>query len=303
MIVKTLSRSKEDDMHYEGDIYRPPSEAYSLILQVTVGCTHNGCTFCPSYKAKKFRLKPFEIILADLKEARAWHRNVARVFFADGDALCMTTDKLIRLLESVREVFPECTRVSIYCRATQILKKSHDELARLREAGLGIVYIGAESGSNEVLRRVNKGETVEDIVQAVQKAENAGIAASVTFILGLGGRELLAEHAVKTGEMISAMGASYVGLLTLLLEPEAPLYKDVQSGVFKLLSPIETLDELEIIIGNTNCVKETVFRSNHASNWLALKGMLPSDKEPMLAQIRRAKTDSNMLRPDWQRQL
>jgi len=248
-------------------------------------------------------MKPFEIVQADLMEARSYSRHVDRVFFADGDALCMTTDKLMRLLDAVREVFPECTRVGVYSRATQILKKSHEELVRLREAGLGIAYIGAESGSDTVLQNVIKGETVGDITEAVRKAEAAGITTSVTFILGLGGRELMAEHAEKTGKMITAMGASYVGLLTLLVSREAPIYKDVASGKLELLSPLETLEELEIILNNTECETETVLRSNHASNWLSLKGTLPQDKEKLLDQINRAKSDPNMLRSSRQRRL
>ena len=290
-------------MRYEGDIYRPPSEAYSLIVQVTVGCTHNGCTFCSSYKEKKFRLKPFEMVLEDLREARSYYRHVERIFFADGDALCMTSDKLLRLLDAAREIFPECKRIGVYSRASQILKKSEGELEKLRKAGLGIAYIGAESGSDEVLRRVNKGESAANIIEAVQKAEKAGIKTSVTFVLGLGGKELLAEHAAKTGDMISAMGASYVGLLTLLLAPEAPLYADVQSGEFIQLTPLETVEELEIILEHANCEKETVIRSNHASNWLVLKGALPRDKDRLLEQVRRAKTDTSMLRSGLHRQL
>ena len=290
-------------MHYEGDIYRPPSEAYSLIVQVTVGCTHNKCTFCPSYKAKKFRLKPVETVMEDLLEARRHYRHVERVFFADGDAFCMTTEKLTLLLRAVRELFPECKRVGSYSRATQILGKSEGELRSLLEAGLGIVYIGAESGSNEVLRRINKGETAEQITEAVQKAEKAGIKTSVTFISGLGGRELISEHAIKTGVMISAMGASYIGLLTLLLTPETPLYSDVQSGKFIQLTPLEAVEELEIIIEHSNCDRETVLRSNHPSNWLELRGTLPYDKEKLLEQVRRAKADPGMLRTGGYRQL
>ena len=290
-------------MQYEGDIYRPPSEARSLILQVTIGCTHNKCTFCESYKAKKFRLKPFEKVLADLQDARSRYRHVERIFLADGDALCMTAEKLIRLLDAVNEFFPECSRIGTYSRASHVLRKSEDELISLRKAGLGIAYIGAESGSDEVLRRVSKGESADNIIEAVQKAERAGIKTSVTFISGLGSRELMSEHAIKTGEMISVMGASYVGLLTLLLSPEAPLFADVQSGKFALLSPLETLDELEIILEHTNCVKETVLRSNHASNWLALKGTLPRDKERLLAEVRYAKLNTGVLRSSEHRLL
>jgi len=290
-------------MHYEGAIYRPPSEAYSLIIQVTVGCTHNKCTFCSMYKADKFKVKPLEIVLADLQEARQRYRNVDRIFFADGDALCLSTDKLTYLLETTTATFPECTRIGANGRPGQILSKSEEELIALRERGLGILYIGAESGSDEVLRRVNKGETADEIIKAVQKVEKAGIAASVTFISGLGGKELTTEHAVQTGKMISAMGASYVGLLTLILEPSAPLYADARAGIFEQLTPLETLEELETILQHSNCTSETVFRSNHASNWLVLKGTLPQDKEAMLEQVRFAKTDSRVLRAAKQRGL
>jgi len=290
-------------MHYEGDIYRPPSEAYSLIVQVTVGCTHNGCTFCPNYKSKKFRIKHFDIVHNDLLQARSYNSYIERVFFADGDVFCMETDELIRLLDDVRTLFPECKRVGAYSRASQILSKSNNELQRLKEAGLGILYIGAESGSDEVLRRVNKGESAAQITEAVQKAEENGVIASVTFISGLGGRELREEHAVKTGEMISAMGASYVGLLTLMLSPETPLYEDVLTGKFVQLTPLESVGELEMIIEHTDCSKDTILRSNHASNWLELKGTLPQDKERLLNQIRSAKSDPSVLKPRYLRRL
>ena len=290
-------------MQYEGTIYRPPSEAYSLIIQVTVGCTHNGCTFCSMYRASRFKVKPFETVLADLREARGYYRHVERIFFADGDALCLSNDKLVRLFDAVRQMFPECRRVGIYSRASHILRKSDEELLALREMGLGIIYIGAESGSDEVLRRVNKGESAQQLIAAVQKVERLGIEASVTFISGLGGRELMVEHAVKTGEMISAMGASYVGLLTLLVEPGAPLYADIQSGAFQMLTPLEVIEEQGMMLAHTDCAGETVLRSNHASNRLVLKGVLPQDKEKMLAQIHLAKTHAGMLRPEGERRL
>ena len=290
-------------MQYIGRIYRPPSEAHSLIVQVTVGCTHNKCTFCSMYKEKSFRIKPFETVLGDMYEARQHYGHVERVFFADGDAMCMMTDDLLRLLNAVREIFPECSRVGIYSRSSHILSKDEAELKALLDAGLGIVYIGAESGSDEVLKRIQKGETSEKMVSAVRKAENTGIKTSVTFISGMGGSELMTEHAIKTGEMITAMDASYVGLLTLLVDDEAPICKDIQTGSFKQLRQPEVMDELETIIENTNCRSETVFRSNHASNWLALGGTLPQDKDMMLAQIRAAKADKSVLRDEWMRRL
>jgi len=290
-------------MHYEGDIYRPPSEARSLILQVTVGCTHNECTFCSMYKADRFRVKPFETVLEDLREARGYYPQVGRIFLADGDALCLATAKLTQILDAIRQTFPECGRIGIYSRASHILSKSDAELSALRGLGLGIVYIGAESGSDEVLRRIKKGETADAIIEAVQKAGRAGLETSVTFISGVGGRELMSEHAARTGEMISAMGASYVGFLTLLVEPAAPLFADIQSGAFEQLSPLEVLEEQELVLLHAECESETVFRSNHASNLLALRGTLPYDKGKMLEQLRFAKNNTDVLRPDGQRRL
>lgn len=285
-------------MRYEGGVYRPPSEAYSLIIQVTIGCSHNSCTFCPMYSDKRFRMRTFEEVFRDLQEARSENPRVDRIFFADGDALCLSTDKLLQLLGAVRAVFSECTRVGIYGRADNVLRKSEDELKQLKDAGLGIIYLGAESGSAEVLKRVNKGETPEDMIAAVRRSEKAGIPVSVTFISGLGGRELMEEHAVETGKMIGAMGASYVGLLTLMLAPGSPLDVDVQSGKFEQLTMNEVMRELELILNNANCEKDCVMRSNHASNRLVLKGTLPQDKERLLLQVHSAMNDEKMLRPD-----
>lgn len=276
-------------MRYEGTVYRPPSEAKSLIIQVTIGCAHNTCTFCPMYSDKTFRVRPFNEVIEDLKEARCYYNYIPRIFFADGDAMCLQTQKLLDLLGAVRAIIPECERVSVYGRAGDILSKTEQELKQLKEAGLGIVYVGAESGSAEVLRRVHKGETPQTLVQAVHRAENVGIPISVTFISGLGGRELMNEHAVKTGEMISAMGASYVGLLTLMIAPGTPLANELASGKFEPLEANEVAKETEIILENTHCVKPSILRSNHVSNALILRGTLPQDKERLLAQVRYAK--------------
>lgn len=272
-------------MRYEGSVYRPPSEARSLIIQATIGCTHNSCAFCPMFKEKKFRMRPFEEVFEDLKAARREYGYVRRVFYADGDAFCMSADKLLRLIEAARAIFPECERVSFYGRASEIAKKSDRELLRLKDAGLGIVYIGAESGSPMVLQRVNKGETPEEIAAAVARAESLGITTSVTFISGLGGRELMEEHAVRTGEMIGGMGASYVGLLTLMLAPGTPMFEDAVAGRFLPLSEQQVAQELKLILNHADCRKPCVIRSNHVSNRLVLHGTLPQDKEVMLAQV------------------
>ncbi|NCB74454.1 MAG: B12-binding domain-containing radical SAM protein [Clostridia bacterium] len=285
-------------MQYEGSVYRPPSEAGSLIIQATIGCSHNGCTFCPMYWDKKFKMRSFEEIYRDLQEARRENPRVDRIFLADGDALCVATDKLLPILGALSAIFPECSRVGIYGRAENILRKTDKELRELRQAGLGIIYLGAESGSAEVLKRVNKGETPEDMITAVHRAENAGIHVSVTFISGLGGRELLEEHAVQTGKMIGEMGASFVGLMTLMIAPGSSLSADIQSGKFEPLNMQEVMKELELILQNANCEKNCVIRSNHASNRLVLKGTLPTDKQRLLNQVQSAMKDEKMLRPD-----
>ena len=281
-------------MRYEGDVYRPPSEARSLIIQATLGCTHNSCAFCTMYKKKRFRLRPYEEIVEDFHIARLYYPHVRRIFLADGDALCLSADKLLRIMDAAREVFPECARFGIYSRSSHILRKSEGELKDLSDAGLGIVYIGAESGSEEVLRRINKGEVPAQMIEAVQKAESAGIETSVTFVSGLGGKELIAEHAVQTGKMIGEMGASYVGLLTLILEPGAPMYDDMLAGDFIPLSAREILEELELILSNADCTGNCIIRSNHPSNLINLRGTLPQDKEQLLARVRRSVSDGNI---------
>ena len=290
-------------MRYEGMVYRPPSEAYSLIVQVTIGCSHNKCTFCSMYKEKQFRVRKVEEVLEDLRWARTAYRRVDRIFLADGDALVLTNPKLMVILDEIRRLFPECTRVGVYARAKDILRKTPEELAQLRDAGIKIVYVGCESGSDRVLTQIHKGETAAELIDAVRRAEDVGIAASVTFISGLAGPEGWQEHAVETGKMISAMEPSYASLLTLMAEPAAPLYDEIQSGRFKLLSPAQVLDETELLIRNIDVSRKCVFRSNHASNYLSLKGDLPRDKESMLAQIAYARKNLSTLRPEYFRAL
>ena len=292
-------------MQYEGMVYRPPSEAYSLILQVTIGCSHNKCRFCSMYKDKKFHIRQLEDILADLRECRAYYSRVRRIFLADGDALCLSNAKLLAILNAIRDLFPECERVGIYGRATDILRKTSEELKALKEAGIGIVYVGAESGDPEVLARMCKNATREQLIEGVRRAEDAGIAASVTFISGLGGRERWKEHAVASATMISEMRPSYASWLTLMLDPAAPVTKDIAEGKFELLKPLEVLDEMEVMLEHVELPEGVtcVFRSNHASNYLSLKGDLPADRDNMLAVVRQAKENSDMLRPEYWRAL
>ena len=283
---------------YVGDVYRPPSEAYSLIVQATIGCTHNKCSFCKMFKEKRFQTRPTEDIIADFAWARKRYRSVPRIFLADANALCLKTDKLMPILTYIEETFPECERVTIYGRASDVLRKTEDELRQLREHGLTMVYIGAESGSDKVLEMCRKGETRQQLIDAVKRIEKVGIKASVTFISGLAGKDGWEDHAIQTGTLITEMNASYVSLLTLLVDPQAPMYEDIQSGRLKLLTPQEVLAETHLMLENANPEKTCIFRSNHASNYLSLKGDLPQDRDRFLAQIEAAMKNTGMLKDE-----
>ena len=290
-------------MRYVGDIYRPPSEAYSLLVQVTIGCSHNKCTFCNMFKEKQFKVRNPEEVLEDLAWARSHYSRVERIFLCDGDALCLANHKLIRILDYIRENFPECGRVTTYGRATDALRKTDEELRELREHGMTMVYRGAESGSARVLEMVNKGETREQLIQGVKRLENAGIKTSVTFISGLAGPDMWEEHAIETGKMIAEMNASYVSLLTLMLQPPAPMLEDYRSGKFKLLSPEEVLAETCLMLKYAKPSKPCVFRSNHASNYVSLRGNLPADNENMIASLKRCMEDRGLLKDERFRML
>lgn len=290
-------------MRYVGDIYRPPSEAYSLLVQVTIGCSHNKCTFCNMYKAKQFKVRKPEEVLEDLAWARSHYNSVERIFLCDGDALCLANHKLLVILDYIKEHFPECERVTTYGRATDVIRKTDEELRELKEHGLEMVYIGAESGSQKILDKVNKGETREELIEGVQRLEKAGIKTSVTFISGLAGPDDWEEHAIETGKMIAEMNASYVSLLTLMLQPPAPLLDDYREGKFKLLTAEEVLAETCLMLQYARPSKPCVFRSNHASNYVSLRGNLPMDNESMIASLKRCMEDRGLLKDERFRML
>jgi radical SAM superfamily enzyme YgiQ (UPF0313 family) len=290
-------------MRYEGDIYRPPSEAYSLLVQVTIGCTHNDCTFCTMYKGKSFKIRNPKEVIEDLAWARQHYSRVERIFLCDGDALCLATHKLIEILDYIKENFPECERVTTYGRASHALSKSDEELSMLKEHGISMVYIGAESGSDKVLEMVKKGETRETLISGVQKLEKAGIKTSVTFISGLAGQDMWEEHAVETGTMIAEMNASYVSLLTLMLKESAPLFQDAKAGKFKVLTPEEVLAETCMMLKYAKPTKPCIFRSNHASNYVSLKGTLPADNDSMIASLKHCMEDRGLLKDERFRML
>lgn len=285
--IKNNTQKTEGEMtvRYKGKVYRPPSEAYSLIIQVTYGCSHNRCAFCDMYDDKHFSMRPMEEIREDFELARRVYRRVERVFLADGDALMRKTDDLVQILGLVYGLFPECQRVTCYASPTSLQIKSEEELRLLREKGLKMVYMGLESGCDAVLERMDKGHTAAQIIAAGQKARRSGLQLSVTAISGLGSRELWREHAVETAQAFNAMNPEYIGLLTLMVEPGTPLEKWVREGSFYVLKPVEVMQEMELFLQHIDS-PGSVFRMNHASNYLTLKGTLNQDRERLLQQVR-----------------
>lgn len=274
-------------MRYEGRVFRPPSETYSLIVQVTVGCSHNKCTFCDMYKEKRFHLRKLEDVLEDFNIARRQYRYIERVFLADGDALIRKTEDLAVILKHIRKIIPECRRVTSYGSPKSILTKSPEDLALLHSLGLEMIYLGLESGNEQVLKHINKGVTVEDIVRAGQMVKDAGMKLSVTAISGLGGTEMWKEHAIDTAKAFSRMKPDYIGLLTLMFEGDVPLRRECEEGKFHLLTAPQVAKETLLMLEHIDS-EGSVFRSNHASNYLTLKGTLNRDREAMCEQIRTA---------------
>lgn len=289
-------------MHYEGMIYRPPSEAYSLILQVTVGCAHNSCTFCTMYKDKKFHIKNIQEIEEDLRESAVYYADrKIRIFLADGDALALSCDKLIEIMNMCRKYLPKTERITCYGAAQDILRKTKDELCALHDAGLEMIYLGAESGNDEILEHIKKGVTAAEYVEAADRLSGTGIKLSVTLISGIGGRRLLKEHALDSARLISRMKPEYLGFLTLLLEPGAPMLEEVKLGKMQLLTPAQAAEEMSLFLSNIDS-EGTVFRSNHASNYISLAGTLNRDIPKMLAQIEQSRS-LNYFKDDSQRML
>ena len=289
-------------MRYKGKVYRPPSEAYSLIVQATYGCSHNRCAFCDMYDDKHFSMRPMQEIREDFELARRVYKRVERVFLADGDALMRKTGDLVEILGLIYGLFPECERVSCYASPTSLQVKIEDELRLLRQRGLQMVYMGLESGCDAVLTRMQKGHDAAAIVAAGQKARRCGFALSVTAISGLGSVALWRQHAADTAKAVSAIKPEYLGLLTLMVEHGTPLESWVKNGEFTLLSPLEVLKETELFLQQVDS-EGTVFRANHASNYLTLKGTLNGDREALLGQIGAALAGRRDLKPEFLRAL
>lgn len=291
-------------MRYHGTVVRPPSEAGSYILQVTYGCSHNECIFCCTYLDKPFDVRPPDEVMEDVRMAGSYISDTRRVFLADGNALVLSNQRLVPILDALRETFPMLERVGIYGNAQDILRKTDEELKELLDRNLRIIYLGLESGSDEVLRRAKKGATAQEMIEAVRKAQEAGLTVSVIAVLGLGGIDLWEQHAVATGRAVSEMDPAYFSLLSLMVVPGTELYRLVSAGDFVVPEPLEMLKEMRVIIEHIEGVSHCVFRTNHASNYLPLAGTLPQDKERLLLTIDRALAEGqSVLRPEYLRAL
>ena len=289
-------------MRYEGKLYRPPSEANSYIVQATIGCSHNLCTYCDMYRDKKFRVRDLDEVLEDIAVAGGAYPGADKVFVADGDALVMDVDRWLTILGACREAFPGLRRASCYATAENVLEKSLDELRTLREAGLEMLYIGPESGDDVTLKRIVKGGTFAEHVEAARRTHEAGMRLSTIVLLGAGGVDRSAEHARETGRLITEMNPEYVGALTLTVIPGTPQARMVEKGKFELPAIPQLLREMRTIVEVAEPTR-TVFRTNHASSYLPIAGELPRDRERILQAIDLALDGAIPLKPEYLRGL
>ncbi len=292
-------------IQYEGSIYRPPSEARSLILQATIGCSHNQCAFCIAYQDKHFRVRREPDLFGEIDWAAREMPGIRRVFLADGDALVLSNDRLLRILERLFQKLPSLERVTAYGSPQNFLHKSVKDLRQLKEAGLTMVYYGIESGDDDILKRIHKGATADHIMAGGLKSKEAGMDLSATVILGTRGPTFSLKHAEATAHVLNAIAPRYASALTLMLEPRRPSYTDIFGDpAWRMLNPREILTECRHLLTHINADGIT-FRSNHASNYLSLAGDLQPDKTRLLAEIDTAlrDPDSPRIRPEQFRRL
>lgn len=285
-------------MRYEGTVYRPPSEAGSLLVQATIGCPHNRCTFCPMYKNTRFRIRPVAEIKEDLISARDYYgEHIHSLFFPDGNTIAIKTEQLEEIFTFARSLFPYLQRITVYGSARFVNRKSEGELQRLKEAGLSRVHTGMESGDDVVLERICKGTTSEGIISAGQKLKKAGIEISEYYLTGIGGRERSREHALNSARALSAFSPDFIRIRTFVPIPATPLYEEYRNGDFTLLGPHQALQELKILVQNLHC-ENSVVLSDHVANYWDVSGLLPRDKEKMLAAIEEGLSlDESRFRP------
>ena len=283
-----------------GPVFRPPSEADSFILRVTMGCSHNRCTYCNMYRSVDFRVRTMDEIIAQVTAAKGYGEFIRRIFLADGNALVLTTDQLLDILATLKESFPKLRRVSCYAGPKDILRKTPQELKLLYEAGLTLVYYGMESGDDDVLLHVCKGVNAQQSIEAGQRVVASGIKLSIMVIVGLGGKAGSKAHARHTAEAINSIHPNMLSALTLMMYRGSELRDEYESGQFEILSPGESMGELYELISGIELPIEThcIFRSNHISNHIALAGTLPRDKQQLLSAAKQGITELSML-TDW----
>ncbi len=289
-------------MQYEGNIIRPPSEANSIILQVSVGCSHNKCTFCGAYKGVRFRIKDAATIAEDISFAARYCRRQKRVFIGDGDALIIPTERLAGIFSDIREELPWVNRISLYGNARSILMKDHEDLARLKNLGLDRIYMGLESGHDATLKRVRKGVTAGQMISAAEMVRKAGLFLSVTVLLGIAGIKDSRTHAVETGRVLTEMNPRQVAALTLMLLENTPLYEESVSGSFQLPDRKILLEELYTMVQSIH-LDRVQFQANHASNYLPISGRLQRDRSRILQMIEDALAGRKQLKNEYQRGL
>ena len=292
--------TESECMHYEGNCIRPPPEASSILLQVTLGCSHNKCTFCGTYKDKRFRIKDNDIILSDILFASKYMKGQDRVFLMDGDALIIPQKRLMWILERIKEHLPWVKRVGAYANTKSISMKSPQELTELREDRLGMIYLGVETGDDEIRKKINKGSSAQHCVEMGKRVKDAGMKLTVTLLLGVAGKEKSLEHARATGELISAIDPDYASALTVILIPGTPLWEEYERGDFQMPDERGLLIEMKEMIAHTN-LSCGLFASNHASNYLAVRAWLPEGKQEALDLIDAALRGEIGLKPEWMR--
>ncbi len=284
-------------MDYQGDIFRPPSEAKSILLQVTTGCSHNKCTFCDMYKKSRFSIKDDATIMEDIDFAKQHFKRQNRLFICDGDALIVPQKRLLNILEKIKEKLTWLERIGIYANTKSIAMKSESELKELHKAGLDIAYMGVESGDDVTLERIHKGSDSKRQIEMGKKLSDSGMLLSLTVLLGIAGRERSQIHARETGRVLTAIDPKYVGGLSLMLNPGTPLYDEYQRGEFQLPGSMEMLAELRTMIEETE-LTDGYFHANHASNYLPIKARLPEQKTETIRIIDRALKGDVNLKPD-----
>jgi len=285
-------------LNYDYPLYRPPSEAKSTIFQVTLGCSFNECSFCDMYRSKEYSERPWEEIKMEIDMAAKQMPETKKIFLADGDALNLQTEYMIKIVKYLYEKFPNLERISCYAMPMNLLKKTPEELKKMHEAGLDMLYLGIESGSDIILKKVTKGATSQTIIRACRKAIDTGYILSCMVILGLGGKTYTKEHIRGTAEVLSAVSPHYSAALTLIIEPGVKDEFMTKFGEpFIPISDSEAIDELENLVANINAKNEIIFRANHGSNAYSVKGTFPQDKDSMLEKISWMKKHPEVVRP------